>query len=81
MILQPYPGITEKTCDVKNVNRKDILLIDDLYTEGVNIDEDAIQTLLDNGATNVFFYSLGKTKKGIVSTKPSVIDDVDDLPF
>lgn len=61
----PYPGITVNTCNIsENVRGKDILLIDDLYTESVNIDEDAIQALLDNGATNVFFYSVGKTLRG-----------------
>ena len=58
----PYPGITKKTCTISDdVKGKDILLIDDLYTETVNIDEDAIQALLDNGANSVIFYSLGKT--------------------
>ncbi|MBR8709736.1 phosphoribosyltransferase [Bacteroides pyogenes] len=58
----PYPGITKDTCTISDkVNGKDILLIDDLYTESVNIDEDAIQALLDNGARSVTFYSLGKT--------------------
>lgn len=58
----PYPGITKKTCTIcDDVKGKDILLIDDLYTETVNIDEDAIQALLDNGANSVVFYSLGKT--------------------
>ena len=62
----PYPGITKKTCYISNnVKDKDILLIDDLYTEGVSIDEDAIQALLDNGARNVYFYGIGRTKKGI----------------
>ena len=37
------------------------ILIDDLYTASVNIDEDAIQALFDNGARSVIFYSLGKT--------------------
>lgn len=60
----PYPGITKATCTIsEEVRGKDILLIDDLYTEGVNIDEDAIQALLDNGAGSVIFYSLGKTLK------------------
>ncbi len=60
----PYPGITKATCRIsEEVRGKDILLIDDLYTEGVNIDEDAIQALLDNGAGSVIFYSLGKTLK------------------
>jgi len=61
---EPYPGITKNTCTIsENVKGKDILLVDDLYTMGVNIDEDAIQTLLDNGANSVVFYSLGKTVK------------------
>lgn len=68
----PYPGITRKTCSISdNVRGKDILLIDDLYTETVNIDEDAIQALLDNGAANVFFYSLGKTHRGGVKPQCS----------
>jgi hypothetical protein len=58
----PHPGITKKSCTIsENVSGKDILLIDDLYTETVSIDEDAIQALLDNGAKSVVFYSVGKT--------------------
>jgi phosphoribosylpyrophosphate synthetase len=58
-------GITKMTCKIsENVKEKDILLIDDIYTENVNIDEDAIQALLDKGAKNVFFYAVGKTYKG-----------------
>ena len=58
----PYPGITTDTCNISpNVRGKDILLIDDLYTKTINIDEDAIQALLDNGANSVYFYSVGKT--------------------
>ncbi|KAA6338310.1 hypothetical protein EZS27_013676 [termite gut metagenome] len=58
----PYPGITNDTCSISNeVTGKDILLIDDLYTKTVNIDEDAIQALLDNGANSVVFYAIGKT--------------------
>jgi len=58
----PYPGITKKTCTISSdVKGKDILLIDDLYTESISIDEDAIQALYDNGANSVVFYSLGKT--------------------
>lgn len=39
----PYPGITKDTCTISDkVRGKDILLIDDLYTASVNIDEDAI---------------------------------------
>lgn len=58
----PYIGITKDTCTISSeVRGKDILLIDDLYTKSVNIDEDAIQSLLDNGANSVAFYSIGKT--------------------
>jgi len=58
----PYVGITNDTCYISNnVREKNILLIDDIYTAGVNIDEDAIQALLDKGARNVYFYAVGKT--------------------
>lgn len=58
----PYPGITKKTCTISDdVKGKNILLVDDLYTETINIDEDTIQALLANGANSVIFYSLGKT--------------------
>ena len=58
----PYPGITKDTCTISGqVIGKNILLIDDLYTKSVNIDEDAIQALLDKGANSVTFYSVGKT--------------------
>lgn len=59
----PYPGITKDTCDISaKIEGKDVLLIDDLYTPKVYIDEDAIQALCDKGAASVIFYSLGKTK-------------------
>lgn len=58
----PYAGITKDTCNISpNVRGKNILLIDDLYTKTVNIDEDAIQALFENGANSVYFYSVGKT--------------------
>lgn len=60
----PYPGITKDTCHISSeVRGKNIILIDDLYTAGVNIDEDAIQVLFDNGAEKVILYVLGKTCK------------------
>lgn len=79
----PYVGITKDTCKISNeVRGKDILLIDDIYTKGVNIDEDAIQALLDNGAKSVIFYSVAKTYKGGIKpvASPKNNDD-DDLPF
>lgn len=58
----PYRGITKDTCTISNnVYGKNILLIDDLYTRTVNIDEDAIQALYDKGAKSVIFYAIGKT--------------------
>jgi len=58
----PYPGITEQTCSIsENVRGKNILLIDDIYTKSVNVDEDAIQALLKNGANSVTFYAVAKT--------------------
>lgn len=60
----PYPGITKATCTISDeIKGKDILLIDDVYTKDVGIDEDAIQALLDHGAHSVIFYSIGKTVK------------------
>jgi len=58
----PYPGITIETCNIlSNISDKNILLIDDVYTRTVNIDEDAIQALLDKGAHSVAFYAVGRT--------------------
>lgn len=59
----PFRGITAQTCHISNqIKGKDILLIDDIYTDGVNIDEDAIQALLDAGAHSVTFYAVAKTQ-------------------
>lgn len=79
----PYPGITKDTCTISdNIRGKDILLIDDLYTKTVNIDEDAIQALLDKGAKSVIFYAVGNTKSRSADTPPSFsASDTDDLPF
>ncbi len=61
---EPYPGITAETCKISNhVRDKDILLIDDVYTRNINIDEDAIQALLDKRARSVTFYAVGCTGK------------------
>lgn len=58
----PFPGITAQTCHISsNIKDKNVLLVDDIYTLGVNIDEDAIQALLDAGAHTVIFYAVGKT--------------------
>jgi hypothetical protein len=58
----PYPGITKDTCTISSeVQGMDILLIDDIYTKSINIDEDAIQALIDNGCNSVSFYAVGRT--------------------
>lgn len=59
---EPYPGISQKTCNFSNnIKGLDVLLIDDIYTKDVNIDEDMIQALINCGANSVTFYSIGKT--------------------
>lgn len=58
----PYAGITKDTCTISPIIKgQNILLVDDVYTYSKNIDEDAIQALLDNGTNSVKFYSIGKT--------------------
>jgi len=60
----PYPGITTDTCAISpDVVRKDILLVDDIYTPGVNIDEDAINALRGAGAKTVTFYAVGRVQR------------------
>lgn len=60
--LNPFVGITNATCHIsKNIIGKDILIIDDIYTMTVNIDEDVIQALISKGANSVSFYAIGKT--------------------
>ena len=60
----PYKGITKDTCtiDENAIKGKDIILVDDIYTEDVNVAEDCIQTLLDIGAKSVKLYVIAKTK-------------------
>lgn len=58
----PYIGITSDTCEISSlITGKRILLIDDIYTASINIDEDCIQALYDNGANEVVFYAVAKT--------------------
>ncbi len=62
---KPYPGITVNTCEIdkSKINGKRIILIDDIYTKGVNVDEDCIQALINNGANKIIFYSIGYTRR------------------
>ena len=62
---EPYPGITKETCIInKNeIKGQNIILIDDIYTKTVNIDEDCIQALYDYGANKVIFYAIAFTRR------------------
>ncbi len=61
----PYSGITGDTCNINidHIRNQNIILIDDIYTNGVNIDEDCIQALLDMGARSVIFYAIAYTRR------------------
>lgn len=59
-----YPGIIKDTCNISpEIGGKNILFVDDIYTFGVNIDEDSLQTILDNKPRTLTFYSVAKTLK------------------
>lgn len=59
----PYVGITKDTCSINNsVKNQNIILVDDVYTKGINIIEDCIQTLFDFGAKNVILYTIARTR-------------------
>ena len=61
----PYPGITNDTCRLSgSVSGRNVILVDDIYTKTVNIDEDCCQFLLDNGAKSVALYTICKTMIG-----------------
>ncbi|MDU3019410.1 MAG: hypothetical protein E7B46_11520 [Clostridium perfringens] len=62
---KPYKGITIDTCEISRskIEGKNIILVDDIYTKNVNVDEDCIQALFDNGANNVIYYSIGYTRR------------------
>lgn len=58
----PYPGITIDTCNFsEEITGENILLVDDIYTRNINIDEDVIQALLEKGANSVIFYAVART--------------------
>lgn len=61
----PYCGITKDTCliDTNKIRGRNIILVDDIYTEDCNVDEDCIQTLYDVGAEKVVFYAFARTVK------------------
>lgn len=58
----PRPGLLRDTCDLSPaIAGKNIVLVDDIYTAGVGIDEDAVQALLNAGARSVIMYAFGCT--------------------
>jgi hypothetical protein len=71
----PYPGITRATCHLsERIRGQNILLVDDIYTAGVNVDEDAIQALYDVGARSVTLYVVARTmRRGVEWVKVELI--------
>lgn len=58
----PYPGIANDTCYFSpEIQGRNIVLIDDLYTKTINIIEDMAQALLDHGANDVIVFSIAYT--------------------
>ena len=58
----PRRGLMRDTCNISvEVAGKNIVLVDDIYTAGVGIDEDGVQALLDAGARSVIMYTFGCT--------------------
>lgn len=58
----PRPGLIRDTCRLSpEIAGKNIVLVDDIYTAGVGIDEDGVQALLDAGAKSVILYTFGCT--------------------
>ena len=58
----PRPGLLRDTCKLSGaIADKNIVLVDDIYTAGVGIDEDGVQALLDAGAKSVIMYTFGCT--------------------
>ncbi len=61
---KPYVGITQQTCFIADeVAGQNIILVDDIYTRSINVDEDMIQALFDKGAKSVCLYTVAKTVK------------------
>ena len=58
----PRPGLIADTCTLSSgIRGRDVLLVDDIFTPGVGIDEDAICAVLNAGARSVVFYAIGYT--------------------
>lgn len=60
---RPYPGITMNTCKISpNIKGKNIILIDDIYTQNANVIEDCVETLIKFGAMDIGIYVVAKTR-------------------
>ena len=60
----PRPGLLRDTCYLSNeIFGKNIVLVDDIYTADVGIDEDGVQALFDAGAKSVIMYTFGCTAR------------------
>ena len=59
-----YVGITKDTCsvDANSIKGKNIILVDDIYAEGINVAEDCIKFLFNSDAKNVILYTIAKTR-------------------
>ena len=58
----PRRGLMRDTCHISAaVAEKNIILVDDIYTPSVGIDEDGVQALFEAGARNVIMYTFGYT--------------------
>lgn len=62
---EPYIGITKDTCkiDENRIKDRNVILVDDVYTLGVDINEDCIEALWSVGAKNITYYCIGKTER------------------
>ena len=62
---KPRRGLLKDTCEINDegIRNCNVILIDDIYTRGVEIDEDAVLTLLEKGAKSVTFYAIGFTSR------------------
>ncbi len=60
----PYKGIANDTCHFSDeISGKNIILIDDVYTKTINIDEDFLQALLDRNCKDLVFFAIARTKR------------------
>lgn len=60
--LRINPGTTLETCCIsREIQGRIVILVDDIYTRTINIDEDAIQALYEYGAELIVLYTVART--------------------